>query len=272
MKPRILAIDDEEIWLKTFSTCIPQDLAEQHSAISTEMAADFLHRFRYHAVLLDLSMELGDKRNRANRGIQEYLSTHPEGATYIIISANVDLQETIQSAFHLNAFYVFEKDRVELGALREKVSQAVNHASKEDSRILADARRELTEGGRLEDQILRTLHPTGGAAGMYSMMDALFDRIAPIVPHRDRSHFDFLQDSVACLVWSRQLGMALSIVLANRKVPEDISRGQLTDWLGYPENQPPLFNRDVGGVRVQYFAEPDTSDLHFDLPIVATAD
>lgn len=271
MKPRILAIDDEEIWLRTFRTCIPQDLAVQDSAISTETAVGFLHRLRYHVVLLDLSMELGDRLNRANRGIQEYLSTHPEGSTYIIISANVDIQETINSAFHLNAFYVFEKDKIELGILREKVSQAVNQASKEDSRILADARSELTEGGQLEDKVLRILHPTGGAKGMYPMMDALFDRIAPIVPHRDRPRFEFLQDCIAGLVWSRQLGMPVSIVLANRKVTEETSSSQLADWLGYPQNQQPLFNRDVGGVRVQYFAAPDVSDSHFSLPIIATA-
>ncbi len=271
MKPRILAIDDEEIWLESFRTSIPQNLAVQDSAISTEKAVEFLHRFRYHAVLLDLSMKLGDKLNRANRGIQEYLSTHPEGTAYIVISANADIQETIKSAFHLNAFYVFEKGAIEPGILREKVSQAVNHASKEDSRILADARSELTESGGLENKVLRTLHPTGGAKGMYPMMDALFDRIAPIVPHRDRPRFEFLQDCVAGLVWSRQLGMPVSIVLANRKVSEDTSSSQLADWLGYPQNQAPLFNRDVGGVRVQYFAEPDVSDSHFSLPMIATA-
>src|SRR6185295_19154135 len=167
MRPRILAIDDEERWLASFRANIPQSLAVQDSAISTERATQFLHKCRYHTVLLDLSMDLGDPFDRANREIQEYLSTRPEGTTYIIESANVNTEEVIDSAFHLNAFYVFRKHRIEPGSLREKVSQAINHASKEDSRLLADARRHLTEAGRLEDRVLRTLQPTGGAKGMY---------------------------------------------------------------------------------------------------------
>jgi hypothetical protein len=267
MKPRILAVDDEEKWLASFRANIPQNLAIQDSAITTEKATEFLHRLRYHVVLLDLSMDLGNRFDRANSEIQEYLSTRPEGTTYIIISANVHLQEAINSAFHLNAFYVFPKGSIEPGTLREKVSQAINEASKEDIRILADARRQMTEEGRMEDQILRTLHPTGGAAGMYPMMDALFDRIAPIVPHRDRSKFEVLPNCVVGLVWSRQLGMAVSILLASRKVSPEIPSNQLSDWLGYPQDQSPLFNRDIAGVRVQYFAEPSISDLHFNLPL-----
>jgi CheY-like chemotaxis protein len=272
MIPRILAIDDEEEWLKNFRAWIPQKLAVQDSAGATSEASAFLRRCRYHVVLLDLSMDVRDDLNRTNYAIQEYLSVKPEGTTYMIVSGTIKMPEAIDSAFHLNAYYIIEKPKIEPGILREKVIQAINQASKEDPRIIVDARMELTDSGRLEDQVLRTLHPAGGAKGMYPMMDALFDRIAPIVPHRDRPRFDFLQDSVAGLVWSRQLGMAVSVVLANKKISEDTSRGQLADWLGYPQNQRPLFSRDVGGVRIECFAEADVSDSHFDLPMVATAD
>jgi len=271
MTPRILAIDDEKRWLENFRAWIPQKLAAPDFASSTAEACVFLRRCRYHVVLLDLSMDVKDDLNRSNSAIQTYLSTRPEGTTYLIISGTVQSSEAIDAAFHLNAFYIIQKQRLDLGTFREKVSQGIIEASKEDRRLLTEARTELTEGGLLEDKILRTLHPTGGAAGMYPMMDALFDRIAPVVPHRDRPHFEFLPDTAVGLVWSRQLGMAVSIVLASRKVSEETSSSQLAEWLGYPQSKPCLFKRDIGGVRVQFFPEPNVSDLHFNLPLASTA-
>lgn len=269
MKPRILAIDDEKDWLDNFRAWLPEKLAVQDSAMSTSEAADFLRRYRYHVVLLDLSMDVSDALDRSNSALQAYLSTRPEGTRYLIISGTARRSELIEGPYHLSASYIIEKGMLDLGILEERVSQAIAEASREDERLLADARGQLTEGGRLEDQILRTLHPTGGAAGMYPMLEALFNRIAPIVPHRDRPHLACLPNSVVGLVWSRQLGMAVSIVLANRKVSEETSSNELADWLGYPQKQAPVFSRDIGGVRVQYFAEPFVSDLHFNLPLPA---
>jgi CheY-like chemotaxis protein len=271
MIPRILAIDDEEEWLRNFRAWIPQKVAVQDSAIATSEALAFLRRCRYHVVLLDLSMDVRDELNRANYAIQEYLSVRPEGTCYMIVSGTIKMPEAIDSAFHLNAYYIIEKPKIEPGILREKVIQAINEASKEDPRLIADARMALTEGGRLEGQVLRTLHPAGGAKGMYPMLDALFYRLAPVVAHQDRPHFEFLQDCMVGLVWSRQLGMAISIVLANKRIPEATSSGQLTDWLGYPQNQRPLFSHNIAGVRVQFFAEANVSDLHFNLPVAAAA-
>src|SRR5260370_31474201 len=112
MTPRILAIDDQKTWLDNFRAWIPEKLAVRDFAISTSEACDFLRRYRYHVVLLDLSMDVQDDLNRSNSAIQAYLSSRPEGTTYLIVSGTVQKSEAIDAAFHLNAFYIIQKERL----------------------------------------------------------------------------------------------------------------------------------------------------------------
>jgi len=267
MKPRILAIDDEEEWLANFRAWIPDNVATQDSADTTIKAIEFLRQCRYHAVILDLSMDVGDRENRANHAIQEHLATRPEGTPYIIVSGTIQISEVRDSAFHLNAYHVFFKDEIEPSVVRDRIIAAISEASKRDKDLVADARIKLTSKGTLEDGILRTVRPAGGAQGMYPMLDAVCQRLAPIAPHRDRPHFEIWKDCVVGLVWSRQLGFAVSVMLTNRRTSDKDASDQFTDWLGYSQQQRPLFNRDIAGVRVQLFAEAAVSDAHFELPI-----
>lgn len=267
MKPRILAIDDEEEWLGNFRAWVPDKVALQDSADTTTKAIEFLRRCRYHAVILDLSMDVGDRENRENHAIQEHLATRPDGTTYIIVSGTIQMSEVRDSAFHLNAFHVFFKDEIEPSAMRDRIIAAIGQASARDKDLVVEARSRLTAKGSMEDKILRTLHPSGGAQGMYLMLDAVCQRLAPLALHRDRPHFEIWKDSVVGLVWSRQLGMAVSILLTNRKTGENEANNQFTEWLGYAQQQRPIFARDISDVRVQLFAEAAVSDAHFDLPM-----
>jgi CheY-like chemotaxis protein len=270
MEPRILAIDDEEIpWLENFRAWIPKELAIRDFAATTPRAIELLRKYRYHVVLLDLSMDDQDTYNRGNRAIQEYLATRPEGTLYILVSGVADKGEVRDSILYLNARDVIFKPEIEPAMLRDKVTRAIEEASKHDSQLIADAKRKLTGAPHLEDHILKALKPKEGAGGMYPMMDTLFHRIAPVAVHRDRPYFEVSQDCVLGLVWSRKMGSAISIVLANRSMPEEESIHHLDDWLGYPHPNQPLFSQDSHRVRIQLFQEPSISDTHFDLPVIS---
>ncbi len=110
----------------------------------------------------------------------------------------------------------------------------------------------------------------GGAQGLYRVTDSLFDKIAPIVPHNSRPTLHLSNNFLLGLVWSRQLGKAVSILLANDELTsEDAASLELTTWLGYEHQPTPIVNAKVGDIRIKVFDEPNISDANFDLPVIS---
>lgn len=267
MKARILAIDDEMPWLENFKAWIPEEMADQDLTDSTSKAVELLRRYRHDVVLLDLSMDISDQSNRDNAAIQEYLATRPDGTQYIVVSGTAEKQDVRNAAFHLNACDFIFKGEIDPAMLREKVGRAIELASKHPDSFVADAKLKLTDAGKLDSQILATLNPKGGNRTLFPMIDTLFRRIAPIASHRNRPRFGISDDCVLGLVWSRRIGKAVSIVLANNSIPEHDSRRRLADWLGYAHEYEPWFSRETDRVRIEIFEEPSISDQHFELPL-----
>ncbi len=273
MKPRILAIDDEATWIDNFKAWIPEEMAIQDSADTTSKALELLRRYRYHVILLDLSMDTHNPFNRENHAIQEYLATRPEGTLYIIVSGTAEKVEVRDAAFRLGAWDVVFKPEIDPGVLRDKVTRATEEASKKDSQFIIEAKRKLIINQVHESEILKVLDPKEGAGGMYAVLDMLFHRIAPIAIHNDRPTVVIKNNCVLGLVWSRLVGTAVSFALANRRIPEAEVTNQLTDWLGYAQRNSPICDRESHRVRIQIFEEPNVQEVHFDLPdIIPTGD
>ncbi|MDX6530324.1 MAG: hypothetical protein QOH41_2614 [Blastocatellia bacterium] len=263
-----MAIDDDVDFLENFKAWIPEEVADQDSAGSTSGAVELLRQYRYNLVLLDLSMDPHNPSNRENRAIQEYLATKPEGTLYIVVSGVAQKGEVRDSAFYLGAYDVIFKAEIEPGMLLEKVKRAIEATSKNDEQFLIDAKRRLLGDPKLEDQILKVLSPKGGAGGMYPMMDVLLTPIAPIASHENRPRFEIHNDSVVGLVWSRRLGKALSIVLANRQGSTEKEIRDLGEWLGYPQSGKPILTKESFRVRMNLFEEPNIRSDHFGLPLI----
>lgn len=268
MKPRILAVDDETDWLENFRAWIPEDIAIQDSASTTLEAIGMLRRYRYNVALLDLSMDPGNQFNRDNRVIQEYLATWPEGTRYIIVSGTADKADVRDSAYHLHASDVIFKAEIEPAILKETVTRAIEEASTYNDKLVADARRKLMDVVGLSDRILATLNPKDGIGSLYPMMETMFRRIAPLASHENRPHFEIWNDCVVGLAWSRQLGTAVSMMLASANLTEEESLRRLEDWLGYSHQNDPLFSREGHRIRIRLFEEPNVSDAHFELPVI----
>ncbi|MGD0295339.1 MAG: hypothetical protein ABSB30_15945 [Terracidiphilus sp.] len=267
MKHRILAIDDDVVrWQENFRAWIPNELADLDGATTTEQAVKLLRRWRYDVVLLDFSMDISDPFNRSNRGIQEYLASKPEGTQYIIVSAVIEKTEVRDSALHLNAFDIIFKAEIDPAVLREKLAGAIEESQRHQTSLVADAKERLTQGGKLDGPILESLHPKEGVASLYRLMDGLLKRIAPVVGHRDRPSFVVRGQHVLGLVWSRQLGTAVSLAMSSTKASEEESTRELAEWLGYEKRGTPVFSRETSRVRLLIFEEPNVSDVHFDLP------
>lgn len=272
MPKRLLAIDDEIRWLDSFQSWIPPDLVEQHSAATTAKAADYLRRFHYDIVLLDLSMDPSNRYNRDNQAIQGYLATRPEGTAYFIVSANVRTAEVIDAAYVRNASWVVQKQAIDPEVLCEKIRKTLDETAPMQAKHTANARMMLAGDILSETKIISALG-VGGAQGFGQMLDTILHRLTPLARHHYRPQLEIRNRTVVGLTWSRQRGKAVSLSFANVSVPPEEQAGELADWLGYDEREPELdekvfFKR----VRFQCFSEPNVSDEHFDLPkIPATA-
>ncbi len=266
MKPRILTIDDEANWRENFKAWIPVDIAAQDSATTTQEAINLLRRYRYDVVLLDLSMDINNPFNRDNQVIQEYLATWPEGTRYIIVSGTADKTDVRDAAFYQQASDVIFKAEVEPPLLKEKVTKVIEEASKQNNTLVADAWKKLSNAAGLNEQILTTLAPKEGFSGLSSMTKTMFHVIAPVALHKDRPHFAVWNDCVVGLAWSRQLGTAVSMVLASANLPEEKAVSQLEDWLGFSHHHGPILKREGNRIHIHVFEEPSVSDAHFDLP------
>jgi len=52
------------------------------------------------------------------------------------------------------------------------------------------------------------------------------------------------------LVWSRQLGTAVSIAMSSTKASEEESARELAEWLGYEKRGPLVFSKEANRVRL----------------------
>jgi CheY-like chemotaxis protein len=267
MRPRILAIDDEQEWIDNFKAWIPSDIADQDSASETQQAISFLQRFRYHVVLLDLSMMTEDRLDRSNWFIQDYLSTRPDGTAYLIVSGTIRKEEVKKSAYSLNAVNVIFKEESTPDMVKDSVMDAIEQAARQDNNLISQAKNEFLGNIYQQDALLRAIAP-GGAQGLYDAVESLARKLAPIAKHRDRPCLTVAANVAVGLVWSRQLGKAVSIAMANNATSETEAAGHLTEWLGYEEREP-LLNLQSHKVRTLCFHEPSISTEHFSLPNIS---
>lgn len=268
MKGRILTVEDEKRWLENFQSLIPDDLATLDTASTSTDAVTLLRRFHYDLVLLDLSMDSSNPLNRDNRPIQEYLAARPEGTLYIVVSLHAQAPDVRDAAFRLGAWDVIFKDEIDLEGFSEKIARALATAAGSQQQRLNELRTRMIEDQLHDNQLLMSLKPHGGASSMYSLLDAVFRGIAPIGQHREREYFFVTGPCVCGLVWSRRLGAAVSIALANKSVKEETILATLADWMGFPHRGECVVSREMHRVGIRIFDEPSITDTHFDLPSI----
>jgi len=268
MQKRILVVEDEIPWRNNLKNWLPATLAQQDSAATTQEAISYLRRFHYDLVLLDLSMDAAIE-NRANQGIQNYLAARPEGTLYIIVSSTVNKAEVRDAAFKLGAYDVIFKTEIDPDLLSEKVQEALERTSENISNLIADARQKLIHNIDVETEIIRKLGAKG-ASSMAQLMTTLCRQIAPIARHIFRPSLAIQGNTVLGLVWSRQLGQAISLALTNATVPREEPIAELAKWLGYEERGAALMEKVYyDRIRVLCFSELNVSDEHFELPAIS---
>ena len=265
---RILAIDDESVWLENYKSWISESVAQQHSAQSTQEAVQYLKRNYYDVVLLDLSMSLQNPWGRGNRGIQDYLAAQPEGTRYIIISGVADRTEVREALTVKHAHAVIFKQEIDALDLDREVAAIIQDCSRENiSKAAQEARIKLVgEYSALENKIYCTLHPKGGIGGLRSLFDNFFQRIAPIAEHRSCPVLSVYESIVFGHVWSRQRGSAVRLVFFNNKISSDEAFLKLDERFGYESTAHKIIDKVSRGVRTLCFAEPHFHDEDFTLP------
>lgn len=266
---RILAVDDDQTLLELYKQWIPEDLATVECASSAEDAAQMLRRKRYDLVLLDYSMDEGNPTNRDTLPIQKYLASSPDHTQYIVVSTTIDRAEVARAAFADLASFVILKE-VGFGPeiVRDRVKAVLEAHPDPAKKLIAAAREKLVGSSVLETNVIAALS-AGGVDGLTRVMNYVLTRIAPIAIHRHRPTLVLTGSSACALVWSRQLGTAVSFVMAKRSTGEQEALANLTDWLGYEEREPEFSGEAGNSVGIWCFREPSASEQHFDLPTIS---
>jgi CheY-like chemotaxis protein len=263
---RVLIIDDETKWQGNLRAWLPRENTAHDVAGGAAEAADLLRRFHYDLVLLDLSMDITNAQNRDSRGIQEYLATQPEGTQYFVVSATALKEDAVEAAYRLRAGYVFFKATMDFHEFAERALAVLSDASNRRAQSIAEARTRLIRNFSHESEILGALRPKDGPPGMHAILDSFLRALAPVAQHCDRPDLVKSGGCIVALLWSRRYGQPVSVVLANRAIPEAAAVGALDDWLGFPSRGEQLISNESHHVAIRAFAEPSVSDRHFNLP------
>ena len=267
MTRQVLAIDDELDWRENFRSWIPASVADVQVAGTTREAVTCLRQRHYDVVLLDLAMTTQDATSRGNSEIQDYLSTRPEGTLYIVVSGTIEKLEVRDVAFRKNANNLIFKEEADPDSLVEVLLAAFETIGDPVPRFIAEAKHKLIGGVAFETQLISVLR-TDGAAGVSRLLEAAFRRLAPVAQHRFRPQMTIEEQSVLGVLWSRQLGCAVSLTLANEAVSHEQTMADLARWLGYDEREVLFEKLYHHSVRVQIAREPSLGDELFELPII----
>ncbi len=267
-KDRILTVEDDPEWIDNYQRwldCPPDDI---DVALTLKEAIERIRTNYYALVLLDLSLDPKDSKNRESIYVQEYLKKNSEGTQHIIISAYADEEDVRKSAFQYKAFDVFFKTEFEdptrfITTVQNAIGEARKQrpdfgdidykkiVGKEDLRVF-------------EQRMLITLKPKNGARGYLDFMKLFLKTISPMEFHSTRNRFSFTDHFIFGLCWSRGLGTAISICLTNINLDDDTKKEAITNWLGWDPGREwkKIVNNNIKGyIHFENSLKPDEFNL-----------
>jgi hypothetical protein len=265
----LLVVDNDHRWLDNVAQTVPSDVASVFKADTADAARKLVRQYRFDVVIVDMAMDPEDDRDRSNAPLETYLSGHPEGTLYIVLSQHL-VREGIEVSEHylMGALSVEHKAHLDPAALLDKIQAAVATAS---AGMVAETKRSrdlIIPDIFAEQQLLTALTPVGGMAGVFRVVDAVLLAVAPLRSHLYRKTVYFAHGCAMFLGWSRLRGCAVVILLAASSLDPEEAAVQLRQWLGYEPKVDPFLKRDVNRVKVTCWDDQDLGDELFDLPTI----
>jgi len=239
MKPdRVLIVEDSPDWVEDYKRWLRHEDFDIDVASSSKEALERLRIAYFALLILDLSLDPDNPANRDSVDVQEYLQRNPEGTQHIVISAHAGKDDVRIAAFRYKAHDVLFKNEFEdpskfINLVRTAIikshEQRPNFVEQGYSKIISGE-----DASIFELSMLKSLKPKDGAKGYLAFKDKLLEVISPIELHKTRNQFTVIDDQfVFALYWSRRLGAAISLCLANANVNDEAKRKAMTDWLGW---------------------------------------
>jgi CheY-like chemotaxis protein len=268
MAGMLMVVDDDPRWLDNIASTVPPAVALVFKAATPDEAVKLVRRYRFDLVILDMSMDPNDDKDRSNRPLQLYLSKRPEGTLYIILSQHL-LREGMEVSDHYNdmgALSVEHKPRVDPAQLLEQIEAAISSASAGLAEEAERSRRLIIPDIYAEQQLLTTLRPSGGMASVFHVVENLLPAVSPLRAHLYRQGLNYGQDCAMLLAWSRLRGCAVIISMAASSLSVEEAFAQLSKWLGYEPKGDPFLRHELNRTRVMCWEDRDLDDEHFDLP------
>jgi CheY-like chemotaxis protein len=274
-KESILIVDDEPVFAIDYRRWLKNDYIID-DVRSAEEAVERLRKKYYSVVLLDLALHITDAKDRSSENVQKYLLEHPEGTKHVIISGKIvsgnPREDDVRTAAikYKAADVIYKSELDDIDQFREKIKNAVE-ASKIERPFFYENAYEIflgrTELDRFEYDVLTKLNPKGpgeAISGWNRFRDEFFKYIAPIYNHVTMLNAVFVGNCAVGLFWSRGLGYAISICIANKDIKEEECVQTLNSWLGWEHFNP--IKRDGCNLIGYIFEETDLGLQDFKFP------
>ncbi len=214
-KDNVLLVEDEHRWSEIYERAVRRVGFETVRAVTTfadaEQAVDSM---RFAVAVVDIGLHVDDDRNVNGLRVMEKIRSIGDRTSIIVVTGRSgrDVLPIVRDAIKkYDAHDTVAKSTLVPAELRELVAsglRAYELGSSNDRNPLFAALRGDTDQAIWDDRILRGTAINGGAAGLYSLIEALFTPFLPLVPGQPNGVQ--VTGGVGCGVfWSRAVGQPI---------------------------------------------------------------
>lgn len=273
-KDRILILEDDPDWVELYYQILSGSYDLDDVAIAND-ALELLKRKYYALVVIDLSLDLDDHKDRSSRKVQEFLmSTDNVGTLNVIVSAAAQKKDVMSGAYDYSAKYIFEKAGED-----EKAGFDANFFVERIDKIISDGykdrplRSENTyevfcgdyAGRQVEYEVEQALNVFfQGSSDWAHFNRSLYDEIGYIHNHKTKKNYEIVDGMILGLYWSRNYGSAVSICISNNLSTKEESIEALNKWL-WPRMSKEFKEVKYNGFVCRIFIEDKLSADVFDM-------
>jgi CheY-like chemotaxis protein len=219
----VLIVEDELDWCKIYEDVArSQGLSTIRTAHDLAGASELLDAMKFAVAFVDVGLDVADDRNIDGLRVLEKMRGLGDETAVIVVTgrSGMDVLPITRDAIKkYDAYDAVGKASLEpqkiVGLLTEGL-EAYRKTTAERPAVSP-----VLRGGRdirdWDHQMLRAVPISGGAAGLYSLLDRSVGRFLPLVPRSDGTAITLDQDTSVAhgAYWSRAIGAGLVVVFGS---------------------------------------------------------
>jgi len=260
---RVLIVEDDASWQENFKETVESIGFASRISGSFEDANAVLDRQHFHLVLVDLRLN-EELQELAGMKLVEKVAELDEGTSTIIVSGYADATLATAALKQYGAFYVVEKEKIDVDQFIRLVQDAVSQAAEQYRSKFSSAIDFLRGSQDTHSWAARVLQAIWGEDRtlglrdldeMRDLLNELLEGLFPLLRHKAEKSgvTDDIAGMVSARCWSKALGEPILIrcgrrELVNQGVGDVASAAGLRAQSGLARRVKAQFAGDLGGV------------------------